>query len=528
MHIIHKVRIYTQNPARPFAEALAIHHGRIIACGSLGEVESYQIPGTTRQDGRGAFLIPGFTDAHIHLQQYAEAQMMVDCETSTLQECLSRVAQRAAAAAPGEWILGHGWNQHNWAEGFGSAKMLDAAAPHNPVYLTAKSLHAGWCNSAALKAMGVDANTPDPQGGHFGKDAYGNPDGILYESAMACIEPYIPETTVEGTAADLQAAQHSLWQYGITGVHDFDITQCFQALQYVHREGLLRLRVVKSIPLEKLSSAIDTGLQTGFGDDMLRVGSVKLFADGALGPRTAAMLSPYENDPDNQGMLFLDQEEVFEYGRKASAAGISMAVHAIGDRANHEAVNGFARLRDYEQENQLPRLRHRIEHVQVLHPDDIKRLAQLDITASMQPVHLPSDWQAANRNWGSRSGNAFIFRSLLKAGTALAFGSDAPVESPNPFWGIHAAITRTNADAKPEGGWYPDQKLTLEEAIHGFTAGAAWAAGSEQKLGRIMPGYFADLVMLPQDIFNLPADELRDLKPLATIVNGEWVWQAFE
>jgi predicted amidohydrolase YtcJ len=525
MHIIHNARIYTQNPASPFAEAIAIHQGRILACGSLDEVEAYEIPGATRQDGHGAFLMPGLTDSHIHLQLFAESQLKVDCETDTLQECLSLVARHAQNIPAGEWILGHGWNQHSWDEGFGTAAMLDAVAPDNPVYLTAKSLHAGWCNTAALRLMGVDTATSDPQGGRFGRDTGGNPDGILFESAMECIEPLLPQPTLERTTAAIQKAQLTLWRCGITGVHDFDTTLCFQALQTLHRECRLHLRVLKSVPLEKLSAAIDAGIQTGFGDDMLRIGSVKLFADGALGPRTAAMLSPYENDPQNRGMLFLDQEEVYETGRLASAAGISMAVHAIGDRANHEVLQGYARLRQYEEENHLPRLRHRIEHVQALHPDDLLLLARLGITASMQPIHLPSDWQAANRNWGSRSESTFTFRSLMHTGTTLAFGSDAPVESPNPFWGVQAAITRSNADAKPEGGWYPDQKLTLEEALHGFTTGAARAAGCENILGRLMPGYLADMVMLPQDIFTIPVHELRIIQPLATMVNGEWVWQ---
>lgn len=525
MHIIHNVRIYTQNPASPFAEAIAIHQGHIAACGRLAEVEAYEIPGTTRQDGRGAFIMPGLIDAHIHLQQYAESQLMIDCETGILQECLKRVARRAASTPSGEWILGHGWNQHNWEEGFGTAAMLDAAAHDNPVYLTAKSLHAGWCNTAALKLMGVDANTPDPHGGRFGRDARGNPDGILFESAMECIESFLPQPTLERTAAALENAQQALWRCGITGVHDFDIPDCFKALQNLHANRLLKLRVVKSIPLEILPAAVETGFQTGFGDDMLRIGSVKLFSDGALGPRTAAMLSPYENDPGNSGMLFLDRDQIYEYGRQAAVAGISLAVHAIGDRANREVLQGYARLRQYEDENRLPHLRHRMEHVQVLHPDDLPWIARLGITASMQPIHLPSDWQAANRNWGTRSEGVFAFRSLLNSGTVLAFGSDAPVESPNPFWGIQAAVTRSTAEGNPAGGWYPDQKLTLPEAIKGFTTGAAFAAGYENKLGRIIPGYLADLVMLPQDIFEVPLQELRSIEPLATMVNGVWVWQ---
>jgi predicted amidohydrolase YtcJ len=283
--------------------------------------------------------------------------------------------------------------------------------------------------------------------------------------------------------------------------------------------------VVKSIPLEDLDHAIALGLRTGFGNDTLRIGSVKLFADGALGPRTAAMLQPYEGESENTGILMLDNEEVFEHGQAATSNGLSMAIHAIGDRANHEVLLGYAQLRGFERQNGLPALRHRIEHVQVLHADDASRLAELGIIASVQPIHATSDMHTADRHWGKRSEGAYAFHSLLDQQTRLCFGSDAPVESPNPFLGLHAAVTRRRPDGSPAvDGWYPSQRLSLKQALHGFTEGAAFAAGLEDRLGLLAPGYFADLIVLEHDPFERPPDELHSVQPVATMVGGEWVW----
>jgi predicted amidohydrolase YtcJ len=313
---------------------------------------------------------------------------------------------------------------------------------------------------------------------------------------------------------------------GLTGVHDFDKRTCFQALQILHERGDLRLRVVKSIPLELLPQAVELGLRTGFGDDYLRIGSIKLFADGALGPHTGAMFEPYVDDPQNRGMLILDGEGLFEHGRLAADSGLSLAVHAIGDRAVHEVLNGFERLRAYEWEQRLPALRHRIEHVQTIHPDDAGRLAELGIIASMQPVHAPSDMEATERYLGGRAVNCYAWRLQLEHGARLAFGSDAPVESPNPFHGLHAAVTRRRADGAPgPDGWIPEQRLAVGAALEGFSLGPAYAAGMESRLGRLSPGFLADLIVLDDDPFTCEPDVLRTLQPAATMVGGEWVWQ---
>jgi hypothetical protein len=314
---------------------------------------------------------------------------------------------------------------------------------------------------------------------------------------------------------------------GITGVHDYDRARCFSALQMLQQQGRLKLRVVKSIPLSDLPHAIALGLRSGFGNDYLRIGAVKLFADGALGPRTAAMLQPYENDGDNTGILLMDNEEIFEHGQQATRHGFNMAVHAIGDRANHEVLLAYANLRRFEQDHNLPTLRHRIEHVQILHPDDYQRLAALNVTASVQPIHATSDMYAADRHWGQRSAGAYAFQTLLEAGTAMCFGSDAPVESPNPFLGLHAAVTRCRPDGSPGAdGWYPSQRMELAQALQGFTTGPAYAAGLEDRLGRLAPGYLADLITFHQDPFQIPAQNLHSLAPAATMVGGEWVWQS--
>lgn len=521
-------RVYTLDPAKPTVSSLAIDHGKIIA---VGEGADSLIPDSSRAqviDLGGRTVIPGLTDAHIHLQQYSLGLQKIDCETATLADCLERVAARAQKTPPGDWILGHGWNQNNWPEGFGTNAQLDAITPEQPVYLTAKSLHAAWVNSAALRMAGITAQTPDPAGGRIQRDEHGSPTGILFETAMALVANMLPEPGPATVAKAIKDALPLLWQMGLTGVHDFDRQTCFTALQLLNEAGELRLRVTKSLPIENLPQAVEIGLRTGFGNDFLRIGSIKAFADGALGPRTAAMLQPYEGEPDNRGIAMLDAEEIFERGRLAVENGLSLAIHAIGDRANHEVLEAYTQLRHYEQKNPVfigRQLRHRIEHVQIIHPDDVHRLAQLNIIASMQPIHAVSDFPMADRFWGKRAEHAYAWRTISDFGTAMAYGSDAPVESPNPFWGLHAAVSRRRPDGSPgPEGWYSSQRLTMTEALHGFTVGAAYAAGLENCLGKLAPGFLADLLVLNEDLFHCDMDSLRDLRPAATMIAGEWVY----
>jgi len=526
MLIITNARIYTLDPINPLCSTLLIDGERIKALGTdASDLEPFR-ENADHFDAAGGTIIPGLIDAHIHLEHYALGLKKVGCETATKTECLRRVAERSTSSPVGEWVLGHGWNQNSWEDGFGSAADLDHFSPQHPVYLTAKSLHAAWVNSYALHLANINSTTPDPPGGRIGRDTDGIPDGILLESAMDLVADNIPAPSIEQVAEAIRLAQESLWRIGLTGVHDFDRSRCFSALQALHKRRELHIRVLKSIPLEEMPHAIAIGLRSGFGDDMLRIGSVKAFADGALGPRTAAMIQPFEGEPDNRGILLLDKEQLAEQGRMASEHGLSLAVHAIGDRANHEVLDAFEQIRNYENILETTPLRHRIEHVQLIHPEDADRLARLSIIASMQPIHATSDMLMADRYWGERAQYSYAWRTQLEMGATLAFGSDAPVESPNPFWGLHAAVTRQRPDGSPgTAGWFPEQKLAFHDALQGFTLGASFAAGMEKKTGKLAPGYLADLIVCDIDPFRCEPHQLREITPRATMVGGKWVYR---
>jgi predicted amidohydrolase YtcJ len=528
MKLLYNANIHTFDPKYPSASAILIAGGRVIAMGDRDKLEGLAHGKVEKQDMQGKTILPGLTDAHLHIQYFSLGLAKIDCETKTKDECLRRVAERVKKAKPGEWILGHGWNHNEWSEGgeLPAADELDALAPNNPVYLTAKSLHAAWANTFALNLAKINSDTPNPKDGVIQRDHIGRATGALLETAMMLVDDFIPEPSIAEIANAIQTAQPILWKMGLTGIHDFDRRDSFMALQQLHAQGKLKLRVNKNLPVDSLDAALELGLSTGFGDDWLWIGSVKAFMDGALGPRTAAMFQPYLNEPENRGILNMDGEELFDHCRKAADSGLSMTVHAIGDRANHEVLNAYQQLRAYEKEKGLPHLRHRIEHVQVLNPNDVPRFAQLNIIASMQPIHAPSDMLTADRLWGDRSALAYAWRTQLNNGAHLAFGSDAPVESPNPFLGLHAAVTRRRADGTPSPeGWYPEQKLTLAEALSAYTVGAAYAANAEHRLGKLSENYLADLIVLEQDIFSIDPNDLLTMSASAVMINGEWVFQ---
>lgn len=526
MKLLHNAYVHTQDKSQPTASAIVIDRERIIAVGDA-DVLSSQYPNAEKLDLGGRAILPGLTDAHIHFNHYSQALQKVVCETETKDECLMRVAERAKETKPGEWVLGHGWNQNTWGV-WPTAKELDAIVPNNPVYLTAKSMHAGLVNTAAMKLMNLTVQTPDPQNGQIQRDESGNATGVLLETAMSLTSDVIPEPNLSEIMSAMEHAQTVLWKMGVTGIHDFDRRESFMALQMLHAQHKLKLRVLKNMPVELLNQIDEVGLRAGFGDDMLRIGNIKVFMDGALGPHTAAMFQPYVGDEENRGILNMDGEELFEHGRKAAQAGLGMTVHAIGDRANHEVLNAYDQLRKYEIENDLPHRRHRIEHVQVLHPDDLDRLGKMDIVASMQPIHAISDMKMADEFWGlERAKNSYAWRTQLDNGARLAFGSDAPVDMPNPFLGLHAAVTRRRPDGSyGADGWNAEQKLSMAEAWEAYTLGPSYAAYMEDRLGRLAPNYIADLIVLEKNPFTCDPDELLTMQSSATMVNGEWVYQS--
>ncbi len=519
-------RIFTMNESSAEVSGLIIQDGRVshILTGADGKEPPAR---GSYLDLGGKIVLPGLIDSHLHLRQYAETLGKVNCETQTKSDCLKRVREKALITAPGEWVLGHGWNHNSWTEGYGSAAELDQVTPDHPVYLTGKSLHLSWANSRALALAGIDQKTPDPPGGVLQRDTDGYPTGILFEEAVKLIETIIPEPTVDQVASSIIKAQESLWKMGLTGVHDFDRVLCIQALQLLTQEDQLHLRVQKSIPSEFLDQAIQLGYRTGEGTDWLWFGGVKDFMDGALGPQTAAMLSPYQGS-GNKGLLLKTENEIIQLGRKAAAHGLSLSIHAIGDLANRTLLNALEDLRSYEKESGLEPLPHRIEHVQLIDPADLPRLAELNITASMQPIHATSDMEMAAAFWGERTTYSYAPQLQIEQGALVIFGSDAPVESPNPWLGIHAAVTRRRLDGAPgPEGWHPEGRVSLHQALEAFTINPARSAGREKLQGKLMPGYWADLIVLDTDPYNCPPEKLAGILPMGTMVAGHWVYRNF-
>ncbi|MFN2138286.1 MAG: amidohydrolase [Candidatus Promineifilaceae bacterium] len=524
-------RFYTLDDHLPAAQAMVVRDGRILALGDNDEMRGITEKGAEIVDLDGRCVTPGLVDAHVHFRNFSLARRRVDLDNAgSLEEVLARIAAYAADERNIEqsgWLRGRGWSQGGWTERrFPTAADMDRLVSHAPACMIHKSGHAAWVNNKALQLAGITRMTPDPPSGEIQRDASGNPTGILFEEAMALVNDLIPPAAPEEVANAMRDAQQYCWTVGLTGLHDFDGRSCFLALQQLHRNGELGLRVVKNIPVARLEYAVGVGLQSGFGDDWLRVGGIKIFADGALGPRTAAMVEPYENDPDNSGIVVTDKEEMMAAALQASANGLSVTIHAIGDRANHDVLDVYEAVRSAEAGGR--RLRHRIEHVQLLHPRDLTRLAELNIIASMQPLHATSDMEMADAYWGERTRYAYAIRTMLDSGAAVVFGSDAPIEVIDPLQGIHAAVTRRRANGAPgPQGWHPEQRLTIREAIHGFTSAAAFTAGVEARLGTLSPGKAADMTIFERDIFTMAPDELLGAGIAGTIIDGRFRYRAW-
>lgn len=527
--LITNARIYTVDPARPWAEAVAARDGRILAVGRDAEVRTLAGPGTRMIDAGGRLVLPGLTDAHVHFLGYATRRHQVSLFGLTdIGEVLSRVRVAAEAAPPGAWIVGWGWDDNRW-DTRPTAALLDEVAPGHPVMLARMDMHTWWVSSAVLARAGITAETPDPPEGAIGRDADGQPNGLLSEwSALALIEPYIPQPDEDTLARWLLEAQTEAHRLGLTGLQDQRIEregrETWRLLQRLRREGTLTLRVQTNLAADFVPEAAALGLQAGFGDDRLWIGHAKAFADGTMGSRTAHMLAPFEGEPGNTGVVVTPAGELYQLITAAGEAGFPLSVHAIGDRAVREVLDVMGEwTATHGSRISLP-MPHRIEHVQVAHPDDLPRLAPLGVVASVQPVHLMTDWRTADRVWGGRARTAYAFRTLLDCGTALALGSDAPVAPLDPLLGIYAAVTRQDAGGEPAGGWYPEQRLTVAEAIHGYTMGPAHVSGKADRLGSITPGKYADFTILSRNLFDIPTEEIPTAKPSMTIAGGQVVY----
>jgi predicted amidohydrolase YtcJ len=523
--------VYPVEPAHIRAQAVAVKDSRIFAVGDDSELEPLIGSKTRVIDLEGRLVLPGFTDSHVHFLVYALRRHQVVLDgVDDWEEVRRRIRAGVERTAPGEWVLGWGWNQNLWGDGtFPSKGDLDDIAPHNPVVLTRTDFHTLWVNTLALERAGITAETPDLPESRIDRDpATGEPSGILREwGAMRLIEDVIPIPNDNAVDTALRETIAEAHQLGLTGVHDMRVEteklNTLRAFQRLCRRGELTLRVSCALPVDRLDEAIAVGLGSGLGDATLRIGGIKVFTDGSMGSGTAWMLEPYADDPNNYGLAVTPREQLCDIARRAEQAGLSLIIHAIGDRAIREVLDVLAEVKS----NSRAGLRHRIEHTQIIHPDDIPRLAQLGVIASMQPVHVKDDWPVADRVWGhERSRTAYALRSLLSAGTHLALGSDCPVAPLNPLLGIQAAVLRQNEKGEPRNGWYPEERLTVAEAVRGYTMGAAYAVGLENELGSITPGKLADLTVLDRDIFYIEPEEMASVKPVMTIFNGRVVYPA--
>ena len=521
-------RIHTMNLAYPTATALAIRDGKFLALGDDEAMKGLLKAGGEWLDLGGRAVTPGLVDAHVHFQWLSLGLQQIDLDgTTSVDNALGRIQKHLTEHRlpdPDHWLRGRGWFQETWpGKAYPTAAQLDQIVLDNPAFLQARSGHAGWVNSRGMQLAGINADTADPPGGTIQRDVDGNPTGILFETAMDLVKRLLPAPTVTELAEAMRYAQKVCWAQGLTGIHDFDGRLCFQALQTLNLNQELGLRFIKNVPVYRIEAAVGVGLCSGFGDDYLRIGGMKIFADGALGLRTASMIAPYEGESDNYGIVVTDKEEMMERASFASANGFSVTIHAIGDKANHDVLDVYEAVRQEEAARGVApsARRHRIEHAQILHENDLHRLAHLKVVASMQPIHVISDMETADRNWGERTKYSYAWRTMLESGAVLAFGTDAPVEKIDTMPGIYAAVTRRH----PNGyggvdGWHPAQKLTMDETIHAFTMGPAITSGQEAKLGSITPGKLADLTIFERDIYNIPHDELLETEIAGTVVGG--------
>jgi hypothetical protein len=525
--VLHNANVYTMDEAVPRGRAVAVLRDRIIAVGEDRAMLDLLAPGGRAVDLAGQTVVPGFVDAHLHLLSVGLALKRIDLSgATTLAEALARVAERAACVPAGNWLVGQGWDHALWG-GLPTRSDLDRVAPRHPVCLHHKCGHASWVNSDALEQAGITSATPDPPGGAIERDpATGEPTGILKEDAAAPVRRLLSEPTAAEADEAVRAAVRRAHRAGLVGVHSMESKAGFHALQRLRAAGDLRLRVLTTVPERALDGAEAAGIASGFGNEWLRLGGVKIFADGALGSHTAYLLDPYEYEPGYVGISTATPEHLCEVVGRAAQAGLAAFIHAIGDRANREALDAIESSR---RAGFGSTLRHRIEHAQLLHPADVPRFAELGVAASMQPIHATQDFRLVDEHWGARGAAAYAFRSLLDSGVVVAFGSDCPVEDLSPLVGIHAAVTRRRADGSPgPEGWYPEQRLTVAEAMRAYTMGAAWASGEEAERGSLSPGKLADLVVLSQDLFAIDPMAILETAVHATVVGGVCVHGADE
>jgi hypothetical protein len=513
------------------AEALAVRGSRLVFVGSANEAQVFRGPATRIVDAHGSTIIPGMVDAHAHLLDAGLTLRQVDLSgAATFEDVVARVAERARGTPPGTWIRGWGWDQNRWpGQRFPTHDALSAAVPGHPVLLDRVDGHAMLANARAMQLAGITRDTRDPAGGRVLRDAAGNPTGVFVDNAEALIARAVPAPTDAELEGAILAGVAELNRWGLTGVHDpGERRPAITVFERLARDGRLTLRDYLMISDDSATEAeyFAKGPQSALYDGHLWIRAVKLYADGALGSRGAALLSPYSDDPGNTGLLVSTPEHLRDVSIRALKAGFQVATHAIGDRGNRVALDAYeAALRAVPTADH----RFRIEHAQILNWLDIPRFAQLGVIPSMQAVHATSDmYWAADRLGPSRILGAYAWRSLLNTGVIIPNGSDMPVERVNPLYSFHAAVTRQDERDWPAGGWHPEQCMTRDEALRSMTLWPAYAGFQEHDLGTLTAGKYADFVVLDRDIMTVPASEILRTRVLATYVGGTAVFQAMD
>jgi len=532
--ILYNGILATQSSAHPQAQAVAVGSGKILALGRDEDVLNLAGPDTEKIDLNGRLVVPGFIDSHIHFYEWALKRQGVKLDDLTrLEELLARVREAAASQPAGQWIIGQGWNETDWTEPcMPTRKTLDRAAPAHPVLLWRCDLHLAAANSSALSLAGISADTPDPPEGRIERDTTGEPSGILRELAINLVRRAVAPPDADQVMEAFEDAAKALHRRGVTGIHDVrlmadkDGASAFQTFQKLDHDGRLDLRCWVTLPGHDLDNIIGLGLRTGFGNDRLRVGHIKFFSDGGMGARTAWLIDPYLDA--ERGMPLTDMATLARDIEKADHAGLSVMVHAVGDRANREVINIFEALeaRRTLSGSPSPDIAHRIEHVQMLRPEDADRLRNLNLALCVTPANMLLDMNLIDVALGDKGKWTYAFRRLMETGAPVMFSSDCPVCDPDPLLGIHAAVTRLRADGTPQGGWYPDSRVTVAEALNAYTWIPA-AVHNAGNIGTIAPGKRADLVVLSRNILVIPPSQLPEVRVDMTLFEGRMVHRRY-
>lgn len=528
--LLHNINGYTLNSEGELIQfdALMVQQGKVVETGGFELLDESYPKHFDRIDGNGHTLLPGLIDAHTHVMGLGIRELDVNLAgIESLDETIQAIRTFAEENPDREWITGRGWNQVLWEENkFPTAEDLDAIADGRPVYLTRIDGHAAWANTRAMELAGIDNNTENPQGGVVQRDENGNATGVFVDTAMGYIRGIIPERTDDEMEEALTLALQEITKHGLTSVHDAS-TNSYEWNLYKsftdNDEMIARIYAMIAGTGRVFDEMAVNGIIESYADDFLSLRSVKISADGALGSRGAALLEDYHDDPGNKGLLFYDQQQLNEMVLKGASSGFQMNLHAIGDAANRQVLDAF----DYtfEQLDDQRELRHRIEHAQIVAPEDIPRFLDYNLIASMQQTHATSDMNMAEDRIGpDRIKSAYAWQTFLNQGTVIAAGSDFPVEDVNPFYGLYSAVTRQDHERMPPGGWYSEQKMSRIEALRSFTVDAAYAAHQEHVVGSLEKGKWADFILIDKDFFEIPASDIWGIEVLQTWVAGKKVY----